>query len=88
MKCTHGATIGQIEGSALFYLRSRGISESDARRILLQAFAGECIERISGGVRKYCQAIVAEVLQSIAKPASHQTVDARAIKARNGKEIA
>ena len=88
VKCTHGATIGQIEGSALFYLRSRGISESDARRILLQAFAGECIERISGGVRKYCQAIVAEVLQSIAKPASHQTVDARVIKARNGKEIA
>jgi len=33
VKCTHGATIGQIEGDALFYLRSRGIDEVSARKL-------------------------------------------------------
>ena len=49
VKCTHGATIGQIEENALFYLRSRGIDEMEARRLLLEAFAGECIERMKPG---------------------------------------
>src|SRR5438105_15873092 len=39
VKCTHGATIGQIEENALFYMRSRGIDEASARRLLLFAFA-------------------------------------------------
>ncbi|HWC20575.1 MAG TPA: Fe-S cluster assembly protein SufD [Terriglobales bacterium] len=46
VKCTHGATIGQIEESALFYLRSRGIDETSARKLLLLAFASECLERM------------------------------------------
>ena len=46
VKCTHGATIGQIEENALFYLRSRGIDEGSARKILLLAFASECLERM------------------------------------------
>jgi Fe-S cluster assembly protein SufD len=49
VKCTHGATIGQIEDSALFYLRSRGIEESAARQMLLHAFAGECLDRMAEG---------------------------------------
>src|SRR5207248_9238072 len=44
VKCTHGATIGQIEEDALFYLRSRGIDEASARKLLLSAFASECLE--------------------------------------------
>ena len=47
VKCTHGATIGQIDEDALFYLRSRGIDEVAAREFLLLAFAGECLERMS-----------------------------------------
>jgi Fe-S cluster assembly protein SufD len=47
VKCTHGATIGQIEQDALFYLRSRGIDEVEARRLLLLAFASECLDRMS-----------------------------------------
>jgi Fe-S cluster assembly protein SufD len=39
VKCTHGATIGQIEDQALFYLRTRGIEEPAARQMLLLAFA-------------------------------------------------
>ncbi len=46
VKCTHGATIGQIEENALFYLRSRGIDETSARKLLLMAFANECLDRM------------------------------------------
>jgi Fe-S cluster assembly protein SufD len=59
VKCTHGATIGQIEPDALFYLRSRGLSESEARALLLVAFAGECIERMKPGpIRKWLDAMI------------------------------
>lgn len=46
VKCTHGATIGQLREDALFYLMSRGISTADARAILVYAFAAEVLERI------------------------------------------
>ncbi len=46
VKCTHGATIGQLNNESIFYLRSRGISTENARRMLIHAFAGEIIERI------------------------------------------
>jgi Fe-S cluster assembly protein SufD len=46
VKCTHGATIGQLNEESIFYLRSRGISPETARRMLIHAFAGEIIERI------------------------------------------
>ena len=47
VKCTHGATVGQLDEEALFYLRSRGISRSEARRILTFAFANDIIGRIA-----------------------------------------
>ena len=50
VKCTHGATIGQIEENALFYLRSRGLPESEARGLLLFAFANESLDRMKPGV--------------------------------------
>lgn len=46
VKCTHGATIGQIDENAVFYLRSRGVSEEAARSLLIYAFAGESIGQI------------------------------------------
>ena len=46
VKCTHGATIGQLNDESIFYLRSRGIDTETARRMLIHAFAGEIIERI------------------------------------------
>jgi Fe-S cluster assembly protein SufD len=46
VKCTHGATIGQIDADALFYLRARGISELDARNLMVYAFAGESLGQI------------------------------------------
>jgi len=46
VKCTHGATIGQMDNEAIFYLRARGVPLAVARRMLMHAFAGEIIDRI------------------------------------------
>jgi len=46
VKCTHGATIGQLDNEEVFYLRSRGVSEEQARNMLTYAFGAEVIERI------------------------------------------
>ena len=46
VKCTHGAVVGQIDESAIFYMRSRGINEIDARHTLIYAFANEVLERV------------------------------------------
>ena len=70
VKCTHGATIGQIEEDELFYLRSRGIDEPAARRLLLYAFASECLQRMKPGpVRARIEELVNEWLFQI-KPGS------------------
>jgi len=47
VKCTHGATIGQLDEEQIFYLRSRGINLDAARDILTSAFANDVINRIS-----------------------------------------
>ncbi len=68
VKCTHGATIGQIEENALFYLRSRGIDEVCARRLLLLAFASECLERMKEGpARTHVEALINAHLGTLAK---------------------
>ena len=46
VKCTHGATVGQLNEDSIFYLRARGLGADTARRMLIHAFAGEIIERI------------------------------------------
>lgn len=45
--CTHGATVGQLEEDEVFYLKSRGLSEQQARELLIYAFALETIENIT-----------------------------------------
>ena len=52
VKCTHGATIGQMNDESIFYLRSRGIGTEMARRMLIHAFAGEIIERVSNAAAR------------------------------------
>ena len=47
VKCAHGATVGQMDESALFYLVSRGINRETARRMLTQAFAAEVLETVT-----------------------------------------
>ncbi len=47
VKCSHGATTGQLDEEALFYLQARGLSPKSAKRLLLEAFANEVMERVS-----------------------------------------
>jgi Fe-S cluster assembly protein SufD len=47
VKCSHGATVGQLDADAMFYIRSRGISESNARVLLMYAFAAEVVHKIA-----------------------------------------
>ena len=46
VKCTHGATVGQLDEEQVFYLRTRGIGEAEARDVLTFAFAGDIIGRM------------------------------------------
>ncbi len=46
VKCTHGATIGQLSAEQMFYLRARGIGKEEAEAILIHAFASDIVERI------------------------------------------
>ncbi len=46
VRCTHGATIGQVDDDAVFYLRSRGITEEAAKSLLVLAFARESLARV------------------------------------------
>lgn len=63
VKCTHGATIGQLDAEQVFYLRSRGIDEPMARDILTFAFASDVVNRIhDDAMRKQLEALVHERL--------------------------
>ncbi|MEO8467860.1 MAG: Fe-S cluster assembly protein SufD [Gammaproteobacteria bacterium] len=46
VKCSHGATVGELDPDHLFYLRARGLDENDARRVLTTAFAASVLERV------------------------------------------
>jgi Fe-S cluster assembly protein SufD len=47
VRCTHGATIGQLDAEALFYLQARGIGAAQARHLLTYAFAADLLERVN-----------------------------------------
>jgi Fe-S cluster assembly protein SufD len=88
VKCTHGATVGQIETDALFYLRSRGIDERDARRLLLQAFAGECVDRMKAGpLRDYVEAIVQARLLSLDSSTTSKDENKKEDRRRQLREV-
>ncbi|HEX4228409.1 MAG TPA: Fe-S cluster assembly protein SufD [Bryobacteraceae bacterium] len=56
VRCTHGATVGQLDQEALFYLRARGIDKRDARDLLIYAFARDVIHRIGvAGIQTYLE---------------------------------
>ncbi|HEY5301234.1 MAG TPA: SufD family Fe-S cluster assembly protein, partial [Acetobacteraceae bacterium] len=47
VKCSHGATVGELDPEQMFYLRSRGIPEAEARSILVRAFLSEALEAVT-----------------------------------------
>jgi len=63
VKCAHGATVGQLDDTAVFYLRSRGLDPAEARTLLVKAFAVEVADRIEEPVlRRYARARLDAVL--------------------------
>jgi Fe-S cluster assembly protein SufD len=58
--CGHGATTGALDESLLFYLRARGLSETEAQALLIQAFVGEAIESIANDVLRELAIAAAE----------------------------
>ncbi len=68
VKCTHGATVGQLDADALFYLRSRGISRDIARNFLIHAFASEVLISVEDvKVRGYLEGVLSGVLDTLAR---------------------
>lgn len=66
VKCTHGATTGQLDREALFYLQSRGIPHTQARAMLVHAFAYESLSRMTlEPVRKRLEQLLAQSLDEI-----------------------
>jgi Fe-S cluster assembly protein SufD len=69
VKCSHGTTVGQLEPEALFYLRSRGISETAARRMLCLGFAEEILDVVTlEPMRLYVAEQVGARLDEVALP--------------------
>jgi Fe-S cluster assembly protein SufD len=63
VKCTHGATIGQLDEEAIFYLRARGVPNDVARALLLYGFAAENLERMRlQPIRRYVEGLVKDRL--------------------------
>ena len=63
VRCTHGATIGQLDPEGIFYLQSRGIGRAEARNLLIIAFARDIVDRIKvGSVREQLERTLLEKL--------------------------
>lgn len=66
VKCTHGATVGQLDEHALFYLRSRGVPKKEARDMLIHAFASDVISGVRPAVLKvFLEEVLTDKLGSI-----------------------
>ena len=66
VKCSHGATVGQLDESQIFYLRSRGVDEQDARKLLTYAFAEEIVSRCGfAALRGRLQELLASRLSDV-----------------------
>jgi Fe-S cluster assembly protein SufD len=69
VKCSHGTTVGQLDEAAIFYMRTRGLTEDDAKRALTRAFAsgmlsalaiGECQDYISDAIDQRLDELISE----------------------------
>ncbi|MCG9910722.1 MAG: Fe-S cluster assembly protein SufD [Flavobacteriales bacterium] len=66
VKCSHGSTTGQTDTKSLFYLRSRGIREKEAQKMLMLAFAGDVLDRISNeSLREYFSSVAENKLMQL-----------------------
>ena len=66
VKCTHGATVGELDDESIFYLRSRGIGVEQARNILIKAFIAEVIAGVENEeIKSYIEELIDEYLNGI-----------------------
>jgi Fe-S cluster assembly protein SufD len=66
VKCSHGASVGDLDETALFYLRARGIPEDEARRLLVDGFLREAVETVEHpGLREHLLRRLAHRLESL-----------------------
>lgn len=65
VKCSHGATVGQMDAEAILYMRQRGLSEAQARRLQIEGFVGDVVSRC--GIEPLCGAIMACAAAKIEK---------------------
>jgi Fe-S cluster assembly protein SufD len=65
VKCTHGATVGQLDEDAVFYLRARGLTYLEARDMLIHAFAGDILDRVKIDLLR--KALEAELYTQLAR---------------------
>lgn len=64
VKCSHGATTGQLDSEQMFYLRARGLSKIQARAVLLKAFAGDVIQHIkTDALREAIEEVISKRLE-------------------------
>jgi len=64
VKCSHGATIGQLAEESIYYLRSRGIGMAEARQLLTFAFANDLMDQVpETALRSYIESLLAARLQ-------------------------
>jgi Fe-S cluster assembly protein SufD len=69
VQCSHGATTGQLDPNAMFYLRSRGLDEVEARRVLTRAFAASVLSRMDlGGYEAAVHELIDARLRGLLEP--------------------
>lgn len=65
VKCSHGATVGQMDSEAILYMRQRGLSEAQARRLQIEGFVGDVVRRC--GIEPLCEAVMDAVIAKMEK---------------------
>lgn len=63
VKCTHGATVGRMDAEAILYMRQRGLSEAQARRLQIEGFVGDVVRRC--GIEPLCDALMEAVADKL-----------------------
>jgi Fe-S cluster assembly protein SufD len=66
VKCAHGATVGELDRNALFYMESRGVTPGEARALLTRAFLSDALEGMDEGEREALEARVTAMLEGLA----------------------
>ncbi|MFI3316545.1 MAG: SufD family Fe-S cluster assembly protein [Rikenellaceae bacterium] len=63
VKCSHGATMGQVDADAIFYLRQRGLSQAQARRVQMEGFVADVVRRCE--IESICEPLIEVVAQKL-----------------------